>query len=243
MTSWMRACILGALLLVGAALLPAASSGAPRHGASRQQDASNSPTWAQLPYRIRDSFNGTSVNPAVWYTDPGQNSGTTVGVQGGSLQLSASATASSGFHDGISTHCQAVGDFDARIRFTLSTWPANDNVSLAVNSIPGNTFVENQVGGDVYGLFVKPSPTPTGFSYITVPTSIRSGLLWLSRRGDLISAYVRSAKGSWSQIAKFTGSTSPTFIDVAIWNVSGFGGQPATAAVQSFKLDAAGLSC
>ena len=62
-----------------------------------------------LPYQISDSFNGTSLNSNLWFTDE-QSAGTTQGVEGGALQLTASADAASGFHDGILTHCQAVGE-------------------------------------------------------------------------------------------------------------------------------------
>jgi hypothetical protein len=195
----------------------------------------------QLPYQISDNFNGTSLNSALWFTDVFQNAGTSLGVQGGSLQLAASSAASSGFHDGILATCQAVGDFDAQIQFTLSTWPAGDNVTLAVNAPPlGNTFVESAVGGDVYGMIVQPTP-----GYITIPRlPTRSGELRLSRRGDLTSAYFRAGyAGMWHQIDQFSGSTAPTFVGVAIWNISDFGGQPVSVQVDSFKLDAAGLSC
>lgn len=201
-------------------------------------DSYGSYTGPQLPYRISDSFDGTSLNAAVWFTDI-QSDGTSQGVQDGSLRLTASNAASSGFHDGILTRCQAVGDFDAQIRFTLSTWPADDNVSLAVNAPNlGNTFVQSAVGGDVFGLFVQPS------GFITIPASVRSGELRLSRRGDLTSAYVRSGRaGRWHQIAQFSGSTSGTWVGVAIWNISDFGGEPVSVQIDSFKLDAAALSC
>jgi hypothetical protein len=240
MNSWVRLA-LAVLLLASAAVLPAASSGARLHRHRHHlvdQDWGNPQTGPQFPYQISDSFNGTSLNPAVFGTDQ-QSDGTTQGVQDGSLRLTASSAASSGFHDGILTRCQAVGDFDAQIRFTLSTWPAGDNVTLAVNAPPlGNTFVASAVGGDVYGLFVSPS------GFITIPASVRSGELRLSRRGDLTSAYVRSGHGWWwHQIAQFSGSTGPTWVGVAIWNISDFGGQPVSVKVDSFKLDAAALSC
>lgn len=225
-----RLTALAVVLVASAAVLLAASSGA---------RAGNPHTGPQLPYRISDSFDGASLNGSVWFTDQ-QSDGTSQGVQDGSLLLTASSAASSGFHDGILTRCQALGDFDAQIRFTLSTWPTGDNVSLAVNAPNlGNTFVENAIGGDVYGLFVQPS------GFITIPASVRSGELRLSRRGDLTSAaYFRSGQaGQWHQIAQFSGSTGGTWVGVAIWNISDFGGQPVSVQVDSFKLDAAALSC
>ena len=192
-----------------------------------------------LPLQISDSFNGTGVNPAVWYNDA-PYAGTSVGVQNGSLVLTASSAPASGFHDGITTRCQAVGDFDAIMSFSLTTWPARDNVSLAVNTIIANTFVNSQVGGDVTGLFVN-QPT----AYVQIPVSVRSGDLRLSRRGDLVSAYIRPAHGGrWLRSGQFIGLTSPTFVDLAIWDTSGpFGGQPVSVQVGSFELYAAGLAC
>jgi hypothetical protein len=236
----LRALAATAVCAVGC-MLAAAAFAAPA-GAFPVASAAGLPQpGPQLPYQISDSFNGTSLNSAVWFTDSFQNAGTSQVVQDGSLQLTASSAASSGFHDGILARCQAVGDFDAQIHFTLSTWPAGDNVTLAVNAPPlGNTFVESAVGGDVYGLFVQ---QPLG--YITIPRlPTRSGELRLSRRGDLTSAYFRAGyAGMWHQIDQFSGSTSPTFVGVAIWNISDFGGQPVSVQVDSFKLDAAGLSC
>ncbi len=226
MSSWGRVRTVAAFLLVTAGVLPAVSSGAPRRGDSRQQHASNSPTWAQLPYRIRDSFNGTSANPAVWSTDQGPNAGTSEGVRGGSLWLTASSAASSGFHEGISTRCRAIGDFDARIRFTLSTWPAGDNVSLAVNAYPlGNTFLQSTAAGNVFGLYLLRG-SEVGGRNVTLPASARGGLLWMSRRGALTSAYFRTGTtGNWNQIGQLNGSTVPMSVDVAIWNVPRFGAQ------------------
>jgi hypothetical protein len=221
---------LAALLAASAAVLPSASTGATRDVQS----------GLPLPFSIADSFNGKSLDQTVWVTDQ-QSEGTTQGVQGRSLLLTASEAAASGFHDGILTRCQAQGDFDAQIHFTLLAWPDGDNVSLAVNAPNlGNTFVENAVGGDVDGLFVQPS------AFITIPASVRIGDLRLSRRGDQTSAYLRSgpaAAAQWQQIAQFSGSTSDTWVGVAIWNISDFGGRPVSVRIDSFELDAAGLSC
>lgn len=201
--------------------------------------AGDSGIGSQFPYRIADSFDGTSLNGNVWFTDI-QSAGTTQTVQNGALQLAASSTASSGFHDGILTRCLALGDFDAQIRFTLSAWPAGDDVSLAVNApYLGNTWVDSAAGGDVYGLYVQPS------GFITIPRlPTRSGDLRLSRRADLTSAYFRPGPaGPWQPIGQFSGSTSGTWVGVAIWNISSFGGQPVSVRVESFELDAAALSC
>jgi hypothetical protein len=210
------------------------------HLRSRCPDATSSGERTKTncaAYQISDNFNGTSLNSSVWATI--QGAGTTEGVQNGSLQLTASTAAASGFYGGIQTNCQAIGDFDAQIRFTLSTWPADDNVTLAINSPVANTYMESAVGGDIYGLFVAPPS-----SFITIPGSVPSGELRLARRGDVISAYIRSSHaGKWHQIGHFSGSTIATWVGVFIWNLSDFGGQPVSVQVDSFKLDAAGLSC
>jgi DNA-binding SARP family transcriptional activator len=185
-----------------------------------------------------DDFLGSSLNGSEWFTDQ-QSTGTSQGVQGGGLLLTASNAASSGFHDGILTHCRAQGDFDARVNFKLLNWPAGNNVSFAVNAPNlGNAFVEDAVGGDRYGLFVQPS------AFVTIPASVVSGDLRVSRRGNITSAYVRPASATrWQQIAGFHGSTSDTWVGVAIWNISDFGGQPVSVQINSFELHAVGLSC
>ena len=59
---------LGLMLVASATVLTAASSVA--RAASLQ-------TGPSLPYRISDSFDGTSLNGAVWFTDQ-QSNGTSV---------------------------------------------------------------------------------------------------------------------------------------------------------------------
>ena len=248
-----RVAALAVSLVASAAVLPAASSAArartDSHRAGRDggtgadwnglDGAASAPAGTPLPYQISDSFNGTSLNSNLWFTDE-QSAGTTQGVEGRALQLTASADAASGFHDGILTHCQAVGDFVAEIRFTLLAWPAGDNVSLAVNAPNlANTDVDSVVGGDVFDLFVAPSEG------ISIPASVHSGELLLSRRGGVFNAYVRSGSpGRWQLIGRLSGSTGNVWVGVAIWNASGpFGAQPVSVQVQSFKLDAQGLSC
>jgi hypothetical protein len=193
---------------------------------------------ASLPLRVNDSFVGHALNGSTWVTD-GQSPGTTQVVNHGSLQLTATSAAAAGFHDGILTRCQAQGDFDARMTFTLPVWPADDAVSLALNAPNlGNTFIEDAPGGDRYGLFVQPT------SITTLPTTDTQGQLRLTRNGNVTSAYKRTS-GSlpWTLIARFTGQTSDTWLGVAIFNEQGFGGLPVKAKINSFQLRAVGFSC
>jgi hypothetical protein len=125
---------------------------------------------------------------------------------------------------------------------TLSTWPAGDNVTVALVGLVGNTFVNSQSTGDVWGLFV-PQTTGTGYGYTQFPAFVTSGSLRMIRRGDEISSYFRTDHSrTWQRIGEFAGTTAPSYLGVAIWNSSGpFGGQPVSVAIHSFKLEAAGL--
>jgi hypothetical protein len=192
----------------------------------------------RLPYRIDDSFTGHTLDGSTWVTDS-QSPGTTQVVDHGSLQLTATSAAAAGLHDGILTLCQAQGDFDARVSFTLPVWPADDGVSVALNAPNlGNAFIQDAVGGDTYGLFVHPTGLTTRATHDT------GGGLRLTRTGDMTSAYKRvSSSSQWTRIAHFSGPTTDTWAGVAIWNIEGFGGLPVTARTDSFHLRAAGLSC
>lgn len=194
-----------------------------------------------LPVHVFDTFNGTSLNPAKWYLGT-PNPGTTVSVHDGSLWLGASSNATSGFNIGPLLDCQVVGDFDAQIAFTLSTWPADSNVTLALSAPPlGQTFLISTSTGDDWGLF---APIGTGYGFTTFPVSapVQSGSLRLIRQGAETSGYYRTGPSpTWHRIGTLTASTAPAYVGAAIWNVgTPFGGQPVSVAIHSFNLQAAG---
>jgi hypothetical protein len=248
-----RVAVLAVSLAASAAVLPAASSAARARMDSHRAGPDGGGTGADwngldgaaspqaggpLPFQLSDSFSGTSLNSSLWYSGV-VPAGTTQGVQDGALQLTASADAASGFNDTIVTDCQAVGDFVAEIHFTLSTWPAGDNVTLALGAPPlGVATVSSSPGGDTYGLFV-------GSEGVTIPASVSSGELLLSRRGGLASAYARSVPGGrWQLIGRLNAPTSNVWVGPGIYNVYyAFGGQPVSVQVESFKHDAAGRNC
>ena len=140
------------------------------------------------------------------------------------------------------TLCQAVGDFVAEIRFTLSTWPAGDNVGLALTAPNlGNTFVDSEVGGDTYGLFITAGRGADPHLGAAAASCV------LSRRGSLASAYARSGlAGSWQQIGRLNASTSSHLGrhgDLEHPRSRRSGASRSRLQVESFKLDAEGLSC
>ena len=198
---------------------------------------------ASLPIHLFDSFNGTSLNPATWNLGT-PTPGATVSVHDGSLWLSASSTSPPSFNTAVvlGAGCQVVGDYDAEIEFTLSSWPADSDLTLALSG-DGHTFLTSEPEGNFWGLYDL-ATNALGYNYTQIPAYVHSGALRLTRRNDRITSYFRTDRSAtWQRIAQFTGDTAPAWMSMNLWTgVSPFGGQPVSVAIHSFKLEAAGLA-
>ncbi len=187
--------------------------------------------------QIFDPFTGTDLDTAVW--DVGTSERVYVSQSGGHLGMYVAASAPPLFNGGVSTVCQAGGDFDAQVSFQLVTWPRDDGVwvSLIASGTPFNTYRVSMSGMESYGTYLPPA----GRLVKAVGTS---GSLRLSRQHSKWSGYYL-VNGRWSRIASGDGPATDVGMSVLVFNgdVAAFGGREALVYFKDFNLVADRLVC
>jgi hypothetical protein len=170
----------------------------------------------------------SSWNGRVWNV---RSAGDTIVTQTSSslaVKIGTGATA-----DPISTYvsdCVATGDFDARVHYSLVTWPAANSVrvGLLVNnpdypSPDGSLAVERTsfaARGDV-GVgenYVMDAVDPGG-TFQTVPTTATTGDLRVKQKGAVITTYYKDSTtgGKWQTINTSPAYTEPVTLGLQIW--------------------------
>jgi DNA-binding SARP family transcriptional activator len=148
------------------------------------------------PVRIADDFTSTTMDAARWWAG-GWGSGST--AQQGNGQLVFGIPADPQFDSqynvvgpNYSLNCHFVGDFDARVDYSLVDWPAGTAASVDFQAGTNEwTFIVSR-SGDSY------SSWPTG---VSAPTSDTSGTLRLARSNGELKMYFRHA-GRWQQVGR-----------------------------------------
>ena len=194
-------------------------------------------------HRITDHFSGHSIDSSVWFfhDQPGQ---VTISEGSGHITVNVSTAATSNFNAGLGTRCKASGDFDARLSFKLTAWPAVNGVWVSLQASDTNGFNTYRASvswstGDVYGSYLPPAGT-------TVPATGIRGTLRLVRKGDLWTSYYRAPDDDWVAIASGAGPTSNTGIGLSVFNISGataFGGRNAIVELNDFRMRADSIVC
>lgn len=193
--------------------------------------------------RIDDRFQGSTIDPDVWaFWGTNQPGFLTFAQGGGALTVNVAAGAQPDFNVGGSTRCLARGDFDARLDYSLPTWPARSGVwvSLMITGTPFNVYrVSWQFDpNEQNGAFLPPVGN-------TLPATGTAGRLRLARRGDVISAYFRSGK-HWIPLISGIGPTGDVALTLAVFNISNaspFAGVPVTVSFDHFRVDADAIVC
>ena len=149
------------------------------------------------PRTIDDRFAGSSIDSNVWaWWGTNQPAAVSFAQVKGAMTVNVSAAAQPDFNVSGQTRCLASGDFDARVDFDLSTWPAQNGVwlSLMVGGTPINVYrVSWQFDpSDAYGAYLPPAGN-------TLPASGTSGSLRLRRWGDTFTGYYLSGR-RWSPL-------------------------------------------
>ncbi len=190
---------------------------------------------------IDDQFGGQQLDSAVWFQG-GSESDIAISQDRGRVTIAVPGNAAPSFFAGVSTICQAHGNFDARARFALVDWPVGDGLwaNLGATSLGGvNTYRTNAFGSEDYGSFIPPA------GGTLVPASGDDGIFRLTREGSTITSSYWN-EGKWVTIFSGTSSTADTVFTLGIFNLSGitpFGGMPATVSYSSFSLDADAIIC
>jgi hypothetical protein len=154
------------------------------------------------PLTITDGFEGSQIDGAVWY-QIAPVGGSSLAETGGQLEFTFPPDTQrtgqwNSFGGHIGTQCQFPGDFDARVDFTLSQWPAANGVMASLWGWfgPENTGYEtwrasSAQGGEQYGAYLGHS-TPT----TNMQDDDTTGTLRLARHDGVVTSYVLH-DGGW----------------------------------------------
>jgi len=166
---------------------------------------------------ISDDFSGDQIDGTIWYRIY-QGSGWTLAPNDGQLEFAfPPGTTPGGQYDNYGGHvgtlCTFPDDFDARVDFTLSEWPAANGIVVSLWAF----FKPNNLGweawrhsspqwGEQYGGYVG---VGNGGSVTLDDTS---GTLRLARESGVVTAYFLH-KGQWLSLGSAENS-APTAIAV-----------------------------
>jgi hypothetical protein len=195
--------------------------------------------------RIDDSFSGNTINPSIWenlgVNEPGVAA---ISQAEGHLTFNISGRAGDNLNAALRTRCRAHGNFDARISFELSAWPAYDGVDVGLMAYDG----WNLVGfvyrvfaywGDTYGAYY---PLSNG---TVVPASGSRGTMRLVRQGTTMTSYYWGGN-QWVQVFAGEVPASDVSLNPTVFTSSGatqFGHDWALIQFDDFHLTADGIVC
>jgi hypothetical protein len=195
------------------------------------------------PHHIDEMFRGTSIDYtntwASWGTN--QPSYASFAQTDGALSVNVSGAAQPDFNVSGATRCLAHGDFDARVSFSLDTWPEHNGVfvSLMITGTPFNVFRASFADAERYGAYLPPNNAPPPLA-----TGV-TGELRLTREGTMISAYYL-ADHRWVPLLTSAGPTDDVSFTLAVFNISGaatFAGQPVAVSFDNFRVAADAIVC
>src|SRR5262249_49612538 len=137
------------------------------------------------------------------------------------------------------TQCKFPGDFNARVDFTLPTWPDSNGVGVTLwaflaNRGDGIRRQSNTQWGELYSSWV-------GADSAGVQLSDASGSLRLARRGGVLRSYFWH-RGAWR---KLLSHPDPGLVTIAIGADAGpdFADAPVVATFDNFVVNAADAVC
>jgi len=190
--------------------------------------------------RIADDFSAPEVDAATWrvFTD---GTGASVAEQGGQLSVTIGADGQAGGPDTavggrVATVCTFPDDFDARVDFTLFTWPPADNVRAGLSALFADGFVGRRTtaDGEEYAASVGPHVA-------SVALDETSGSLRIARVGDVMTTYYWR-NGRWVPLASGR-SSGAAVLSVGLTAGRDFGTQEARGAFDDFAVSARNTFC
>jgi DNA-binding SARP family transcriptional activator len=207
------------------------------------------PRHVPSPVTIADAFGGPAIDGTIWYQIR-QGTGWDFSQHDGQLEFSFPAGTTPGppnanFGGQVGTLCKFPGDFDARVDYSLPKWPAQNGIALNLWALlgPGNQpwDVRRQSsaeGGDEVG-----SSTGPGVD-TALPISDPAGTLRIARHASVVTAYFLHG-GRWVSL---TSGRSTAWATIAVGAQGAgpspvFGGQPAVADFDNFRVSAPKAVC
>lgn len=150
------------------------------------------------------------------------------------------------------TDCTLSGNFNARVHYSLDTWPAANGVRVGLlvdrvlgdNGLFGDGAVTTErtsfaASGDVgSGENYVLNGLDSGGGFLTLPTSATSGSLRVRRQGDTLTSYYQDAStaGRWAELGTSPAYAGPVTLAIQVWpGLSLFQG-PAAASFSNFAL-------
>lgn len=204
------------------------------------------------PVTISDTFDGSQIDNTIWY-QISEGSGWTLAQNDGQLEFAFPPDSQRGgqwdtFGGHIGTQCRFPGDFDARVDFTLSQWPAANGVMASLWGWfgPENTGwsswrASSAQGGEQYGAYLGVG-TVTGSPQVDDTT----GTLRLARHAGVVTAYFLH-DGGWVALgsAHMT-ETAKVAVGAGAWppNVGNpFAGRQVVVDFDNFSVTAVDPDC
>jgi hypothetical protein len=195
-------------------------------------------------HKIGDTFSGSAIDTSVWWVGNNNPNAVAISQAEGHVTVSVSGHAPNNFDAGIATICLARGDFDARVGFELSAWPAFNGIWVSLMAhdrdwnLLGNAYRASASWGDTYGVYYPPS------AGTTAPAAASGGALRLVRQGATMTGYYFAA-GRW--VALYSGSVPVSDVrfklDVFNGPATPFGGDWATISLDNFFVVADAITC
>lgn len=195
--------------------------------------------------QITDTFSGNTIDSKIWWSGGNRPDAVAVSQAEGHLTVNLSGRAGNDFNAGVGTLCRAYGDFDARVSFDLSAWPAFDGVWVALMafgdgaSLVGNVYRASASWGDSYGAYYPLS----GGTSVTATGS--RGAMRLVRRGTTMNGYYW-AGSQWVSVFAGEVPLSDVSFSLSVSNISGatqFGHDWATIQLDNFIVTADTITC
>jgi dipeptidyl aminopeptidase/acylaminoacyl peptidase len=134
-------------------------------------------------------------------------------------------------------NCQAPGDFDEQIDYTLLEWPSANGFRASLAAYFANAFVqrESQPWGEQYSVFLDPS-------FYAFPTSDTSGSFRLVRSGGFVTGYFLNGL-TWVPIASAPANGIAGVLGFAVGATADLTDQPVKVAFDNFRLNSGLLEC
>lgn len=191
----------------------------------------------RTPATISDNFDGTQIDPTIWY-QIATGSGWTLTEKNGYVEFAFGADAQpGGAYNRIGGHlgsqCKFPTDFDARVDFNLPAWPAKNGVVISLWAFLSNVGYaawrqSSPQWGELVGSYTAPGVAGG------VQLADTTGSLRLARKNGVLTAYFLH-KGSWDAV---TSSHEAGLATVAIGADAGsdFAGQPVVVDLSNFTV-------
>jgi DNA-binding SARP family transcriptional activator len=229
---------------------PTTTSAAQTTTAARSPPARRASKPAPKPVTISDTFVGGQLDGTIWYPIH-EGTGWDMSQHDGHLEFSFSSSATPGgqyntFGGHIGTLCKFPANFDARVDYTLVTWPAGNGIQALLWAF----FAPDNEGwqvwrwssanwGELIGSYTGPGAAGS------VVLDDQNGTLRLVRRNGLVTAYFLH-KGAWQPLTSGRNTSLATIaVGASLGNGDniGFGGQPVVVDFDNFSVTGVNPIC